>query len=165
MPPAKRSLNKGGPSDYPPPVLQALKAGDFTPTFTYEAFVRFQDIDAAGIVFFARILEYFHDAFLAFVTQEGISLAADLRNGEVLAPLGHAEADFFKPLMFGDSFCVDVVARRVADSQIRLGYRLRKAETLCAVGVTDHVFVNRATMKRQTVPEDWATAFAKLPSL
>ena len=37
--------------------------------------IRFQDIDAAGIIFYPRVLEMFHDAYAAFLTFAGSPLA------------------------------------------------------------------------------------------
>ncbi len=37
------------------------------PIFTLTAGVRFQDIDAAGFLFFARTFDLFHDSWLAFL--------------------------------------------------------------------------------------------------
>ena len=39
--------------------------------FTHRMLARFQDVDAAGIVFFARIFDYFHDAYVAFFAAHG----------------------------------------------------------------------------------------------
>src|SRR5512145_2250396 len=71
-------------------------------SFAVERDVRFQDVDAAGIVFYPRVLEYFSDAFVAFLTANGTRLAEVLRERRWGAPLRHAEADYFKPLRYGD---------------------------------------------------------------
>ena len=62
---------------------------------------RFQDIDAAGILFFARNFDYFHDAYLAFLEHLEMPLHEHLDGAEFVIPLVHAEADFAKPIRFG----------------------------------------------------------------
>ena len=45
-----------------------------TPLFTTSACIRFQDVDAAGFLFFARVFDIFHDAWLIFLKQHHIWL-------------------------------------------------------------------------------------------
>jgi len=48
--------------------------------------IRFQDIDAAGIIFYPRVLEMFHDTYAAFLAFAGAPLPEVLRSGTWLAP-------------------------------------------------------------------------------
>src|SRR6187551_690769 len=116
--------------------------------------IRFQDIDAAGIIFYPRVLEMFHDTYGAFLAFAGAPLPEVLRSGTWLAPVRHAEADYFKPLRFGDPVQIEICRAFVQETEATLGYRIARAEggEVCVVGQVVHTFVERATFKRTPMP-------------
>jgi 1,4-dihydroxy-2-naphthoyl-CoA hydrolase len=117
--------------------------------------IRFQDIDAAGIIFYPRVLEMFHDAYGAFLDHAGFPLPEVLRSGTWLAPVRHAEADYFKPLRFGDRVNVEICRTHIAPTEATLGYRIARivGGEVCVVGQVVHTFVERQTFKRTQIPE------------
>lgn len=117
------------------------------PAFTHRRAVAFQEIDAAGIVFFPNLLVYMHDAYVAFLDAAGCPLHQVIAEGEWIAPIGSTAADFLRPLRFGDAIAVSLVAARRGRSSLRLGYRVDRGEEPIAVGQTTHVFLaaGRAT--------------------
>lgn len=117
--------------------------------------IRFQDIDAAGIIFYPRILEMFHDSYAAFLAFAGAPLPEVVRAGTWIAPVRHAEADYFKPLRFGDPVTVEICRAHVAETEATLGYRIARSEggEVCVVGQVVHTWVDRATFKRIPIPE------------
>ncbi|HEY4119981.1 MAG TPA: thioesterase family protein [Byssovorax sp.] len=115
--------------------------------------VRFQDVDAAGIVFYPRILEMFSDAYVATFAARGFDLPRALRKDPVVLPLAHAEADFLAPLRFGDVVDVEVVAARVGEASFRVGYRATKDHQRAAFGQTIHVCIDRTTSSSMRVPD------------
>ncbi len=133
--------------------------------FDFDAKVRFQDVDAAGIVYYPRIQSYFHDAYVAFLEHHGIDLAKTLSRGDWAAPIKHAEADFLSPLRFGDRFTTQVVGAKVEGSQVSVGFRIKVGERLCAVGASVHVFVDLERFSRIELPELAKKAFASCPAL
>jgi 1,4-dihydroxy-2-naphthoyl-CoA hydrolase len=125
------------------------------PAFTQHRRVAFQDVDAAGIVFFARILVYFHEAYAAFLEARGLDLPDLLKSKSWLAPLGHCEADFLRPLTFGDRIAVEIAGGRFEETQLTIGYRIKKESgEVAAVGTMVHVFVDRKTFKRTPLPAE-----------
>jgi YbgC/YbaW family acyl-CoA thioester hydrolase len=133
--------------------------------FHHRILVRFQDVDAAGIIFFARLFEYFHDAYVAFLAHHGVSLAAVMRAGTWAAPLTHADADFLNPCRFGDALDVGPVRAVWHGSRVEIGHRVAFAEggKIVAVGRTTHMLVDRKTFQRIPPPADLAAAMATLP--
>ena len=122
--------------------------------------VRFQDIDAAGIVFFPRILEYFHDAWVSLLARRGVNLAALLREGVWGMPLGHAEADFLGPMRFGDEIVVEIVRLDFSERSLTVGFRVRSpAERVLAVGQVVHVCIDRSTFRSMPLPDEFLEAF------
>jgi len=128
--------------------------------------IRFQDIDAAGIIFYPRVLEMFHDAYGAFLAFAGTPLAEVLRSGTWLAPVRHAEADYFKPLRFGDTVSVEICRAHLAETEATLGYRIARSEggEVCVVGQVVHTFVDRTSFKRTQIPEPVRRALMHIES-
>src|SRR4051794_27042027 len=90
--------------------------------------VRFQDVDAAGIIFFPKILEYFHDAFMAMLAAAGLDLKVILADGSWGMPLIHAEADYLRPLRFGDPIVVEIAVVRLGDRSVTIGHRAKTSD-------------------------------------
>src|SRR3712207_4391936 len=91
------------------------------PRFEHRMAVKFQDVDAAGIVFYPRILEYFHDAYVAWLASLGVERAKVLAAPSWAAPIRKVEAEFLRPVTFGDVVGVGVVALAADGSDLAVG--------------------------------------------
>ncbi|TKD05257.1 acyl-CoA thioesterase [Polyangium fumosum] len=121
--------------------------------------VRFQDVDAAGIIYFARVLEYFHDAFLSLLRRAGIDLPGILQEGKWGMPLGHAEADYLGPMRFGDDVVVEIVRLTLSERSLHVGARVRSTEgRVLAIGQAVHVCIDRETFRSRRLPEETVAA-------
>jgi len=131
--------------------------------FAHEREVRFQDVDAAGIVFYVRIFDYFHDVWADFLKASGEPLHRALQDARWGAPLRHAEADYFKPLRFGDPIEVAIVRAHAEPTEVTIGYRIGRpdGETV-AVGQTVHTFIDPGLFRRATMPEPLREAFSRI---
>jgi YbgC/YbaW family acyl-CoA thioester hydrolase len=116
--------------------------------------VAFQDVDAAGIVFFVRFFEYCHDALFAFLGSRGISMPEILASGRWGAPLAHVEADYTMPLRFGDRFTVGITNVTIGGSSMRVDYRVTSArdKSVCSAHMV-HVFIDRTSMRPCPAPQ------------
>jgi hypothetical protein len=90
------------------------------------------------------VLEYFSDAFIAFLNHNGARLPDVLRERRVGAPLRHAEADYFTPLRYGDRIEVAMVRCRLEATAVAIGYRVARL----ADGVRDGDRADRARLRR-----------------
>ena len=108
----------------------------------------------------------FHDVYVAFLAFAGAPLPEVLRSGAWIAPVRHAEADYFKPLRFGDPVSVEICRAHLADSEAALGYRITRSENgeVCVVGQVVHTFVELATFRRTPIPEPVRRALENLES-
>ena len=118
------------------------------PIFETRVPIRFQDVDAAGILFFARVFDYAHDAFVSYLKQVGLPLDQSLREGLLLLPLVHAEADYQGPLRFGDDVDVSIASPEIGDKSIQLAFTLAVDGSPRATVRVTHVAVERSTMKQ-----------------
>lgn len=125
--------------------------------FIAEVAVRFQDVDAAGIVFFARFFDYVHVAYEGFLADAGVPLPTVLREGKWAAPLRHAEADYLRPAQFGDVLRIELVLAHLEESEMSLGWRITlkgHEEKPCAIVQTVHTFVHPDDFRRIIVPAE-----------
>lgn len=125
--------------------------------------VRFQDVDAAGVVFYARVFDYFHDAYVSFLRAAGAPLEDALRSRTWAAPLKHAEADYRQPLRFGQEVSVALVAVEVRDAEYVIRYRISAGDDVACEGMTVHVSVHPDTFRRQPIPDTLRAALRRLP--
>lgn len=136
--------------------------------YSHPMIVPFQDIDAAGIVFFARIFDYFHNAFVAHLRARGVSLPEVIAGGEWGAPLAHAEADYKFPLRFGDEVRVELVSADLGDTSVTLHFRIVSGSDpvrVHSIGKTVHVTIDRKTFRPRPVPPALRAAYkATAPS-
>jgi YbgC/YbaW family acyl-CoA thioester hydrolase len=116
--------------------------------------VRFQDVDAAGTIYYARAFEYFGDVYLDLLANAGLDVPGMLQRRELAAPLIHAEADYLAPLRFGDDVRVELVKAEVGTSSTTYGYRITKSGgEVAAIGETRHVWVDGKTFRPTPVPD------------
>jgi acyl-CoA thioesterase FadM len=133
------------------------------PAFARAREVPFHHVDAAGIVFYARVLDWFHDLYVDALAESGHPLPIALREGRWMAPLVHAAADYLLPLRFGDPIGVGLVGADTTDSRLSLGYRVTtRPGDVAAVGTTVHVFVHPTTFRRTPMPESLRRWFEDL---
>ena len=122
--------------------------------FSSKRVVRFNDIDAAGVVYFARILEYCHELYEDWLTSLEMPLSRVLGERLWIAPLRHAEADFKSPLRLGDEMQLDLVLGEIQETgELTLLFRLQVGTRLCASAQTVHCFLSAAERKRIAVPD------------
>ena len=117
---------------------------------------RFQDVDAAGIVFYARLFAYFHDAYVAFLASLGSDMALHraIEEADFLIPLVHAEADFKAPLRFGDEATTTVSVHRIGEKSYTTSYQIYRGDgQLAAQGQTVHACANKGDFRSRPLPE------------
>ncbi|MGE5175201.1 MAG: acyl-CoA thioesterase [Hyphomicrobiales bacterium] len=118
---------------------------------------RFQDVDAAGVLFFGRIFDYAHQAYERFWSEAGVDRAWIFSGAPFLIPIVHAEADYRRVIRHGETIDVRVDVTRVGRASFRLAHRVTGPGgegDLRAEVLTVHAFVDRGTMKPTPIPED-----------
>ena len=118
--------------------------------------VRFDEVDAAGIVYFARFFTWCHDAMEAMLgTVDGgyVGLVTERRLG---FPAVHVEADYAAPLRFGDAVSVAATVERLGKSSIALRFELTSASDGDHVATLRHVvaLTDLDAMRARPLPDD-----------
>lgn len=97
--------------------------------FRYERPVRFAEVDAAGIVYFARHLDYCHDAIEALFGELPGGYAHLTMVRDVGVPSVRVEVEYHAPLRYGDVAVIDVTVERVGAKSVTLRHAMsRKAD-------------------------------------
>lgn len=130
-------------------------------SFQHQITIPFQDIDAAGIVFFAHLFRYAHEAYEQFMLDIGFALAEILQQREYLLPLVHAEADYRFPLEHGDSITIFLSVDKIGTSSFTLNYIFQDEKgNERAVAKTVHVVLNAVDKKNSSVPAELQQALS-----
>jgi 1,4-dihydroxy-2-naphthoyl-CoA hydrolase len=120
--------------------------------FSYSRTVRLADTDAAGVVYFTKMLDICHEAYEACLEDSGINLPDLVRDTKIALPIVHAEVDFFRPLCWGDGIQVVVTPQLISDAELTVHYKLTAGSELKAVALTRHVCIHSETRKRVGLP-------------
>lgn len=124
--------------------------------FVFERPVRFADVDAARILFFARHLEYCHDALEALFAPLPGGYAAMINERDVGVPSVHIEIDYRAPLRYGDVARIETVVERLGAKSVTFHHTLRRGSDgeVCATVRQVVVTSKLATLTSIPVPDD-----------
>ena len=124
--------------------------------------VRFGDIDHAGIVYYPRIINYFHVAFEEFFSDRvGLPYHELLDIRKLGFPSVKVDVDFRKTMAFGDVARVEIQTVRMGDSSVTMRYRIRRegAQEVCVEALITTVCVDMDTFRPARIPDDLRTVF------
>lgn len=122
-----------------------------------ELVVRFGHIDSAGIVYYPRLVNYFHVAMEEFFGAVlGIDYPSFLAEHRLGLPAARLEVDFLHPLRYGDHIQIEVGIEKIGSSSIIWRYRVFRpgGEEPAAQARVVTVNVDMDTFEKQPVP-DW----------
>ena len=124
------------------------------PDFVHPLTVRLHHTDAAGVIFYSRLLELAHDAYEALLEQAGLGIGKILVQGEVRLPVVAVEAQFARPIRAGDRLRVELTLTRSGDHSYQVAYRFRDpAGTEVARAATRHVALDATHGRPTALPE------------
>ncbi|MFO0677642.1 MAG: thioesterase family protein [Polyangiaceae bacterium] len=124
--------------------------------FTYECPVRFEDVDAARIVFFPRFFHYAHEAMEAFFDRLPGGYHGLVLGRNVGLPAVHVEADFKSPLRYGDRVVVNVDVEAVGTTSLTLRFDMIRKHDGVLAATLRHVVVSTdlREMRKMPFPDD-----------
>jgi 1,4-dihydroxy-2-naphthoyl-CoA hydrolase len=143
--------------------------------FVYRRIVRFQDTDAAGVVYFANVLSICHEAYEASLAAAEIDLNEFFRSEALAVPIVHAEADYFQPMFCGRDYAIEVMPTALGADKFKIQYRIWQVDQesdgslgllpsqppeqlLIGRAATVHLCIHPQTRSRQALPvtlQDW----------
>lgn len=124
-------------------------------TFTYRRTIRFQDTDAAGVVYFANILAICHEAYEESLVAAGINLKSFFSNSNLAIPIVHASVDFFRPLFCGDLVEIQLIPNQISAEKFEINYQIIGGQQIAiAKIITRHVCINPIIRNKEEIPAD-----------
>jgi 1,4-dihydroxy-2-naphthoyl-CoA hydrolase len=129
--------------------------------FFYQRTIRFQDTDAAGVVYFANTLAMCHEAYEASLIAAGIEVRQFFKAGAIAVPIVHAEADYLRPAFCGDRHEIRLTPMLQSDHAFEIQYVIYATdhpERLISKALTRHLCINPTNRQRQPLPQavlDW----------
>ena len=119
----------------------------------YERTIRFQDTDAAGVVYFANVLSMCHEAYEESLIRAGIEVRSFFSYGETVVPIVHASVDFFKPMRCGDRISIQLISKQLSESEFEIQYEILK-DKMVGKALTRHVCIDSQTRTRKLLPPE-----------
>lgn len=118
--------------------------------------VRFEDVDPARIVFFARFLSYAHEAMERFFDALPGGYPRLVAERQIGMPAVHLETTFHVPLRYGDTARIEMSIARLGRRSAVLHYRMfRKQDGVLAAEVRHTVVCSDMTaMASREMPAD-----------
>jgi 4-hydroxybenzoyl-CoA thioesterase len=86
--------------------------------------VKFEEVDAANIVFFARFVNYAHEAMEHFFGGLDGGYAGLIVKRRIGLPAVHVEMSFSAPARYGDTLRIETRVGKVGNRSIVLRYRM-----------------------------------------
>ncbi len=124
--------------------------------FQFERSVRFEDVDAAGIVFFAKYLGICHEAMEAFFGAMEGGYVHLIRDRHVGFPAVHVDVDYRAPLRYGDAVRIAMDVTKIGRSSVTLRYRFVRVADGVEVALVHHTCAVSDLLKLRAVaiPDD-----------
>lgn len=109
-------------------------------------FVRFEDADPAGVIFYPRALALAHDAVEGLIRTSTLGWDGWFASPQHAAPLRRAEAEFFHPLRAGDEITVRARVEKCGNTSVTFVVELSDPKERIAARIrTVHVLIDKAT--------------------
>jgi 4-hydroxybenzoyl-CoA thioesterase len=122
----------------------------------YERPVRFEEVDAAQLVFFGRFFGYCHEAMedlFAAVDGGYVNLITVRKIG---FPAVHVEADFKSPLKYGDSARIAVDVTKIGNTSATLRFTITRVKGGAHIATLTHVCAvsDLVSLRAIPIPDD-----------
>lgn len=124
--------------------------------FIYHRTVRFQDTDAAGVVYFANVLSICHEAYEASLAIFGIELQLFFTNPTIAIPIIHASVDFRRPMYCGDQLQIELISQQLDEHKFEITYliiAISLPQKPLATALTRHICIEVESKTRTLLPE------------
>lgn len=122
--------------------------------FTYNRTVRFQDTDAAGVVYFANVLAICHEAYEESLEASSIILKDFFINPSVGFPIVHASVDFLRPMFVGDKLLISLIPQKIGVEKFEITYEITVGEVVVAKAITRHVCIDVSSRSKRELPDE-----------
>lgn len=130
-------------------------------SFVYNRTIRFQDTDAAGVVYFANVLAICHEAYEESLAASGINIKQFFGNSDVAYPIVNANIDFFRPVFCSDRLVIHVIPKKLSADKFEVNYEVTIENDIVSRATTKHVCIDTLTRGKRELSDE-ITAWLKI---
>ncbi|HET7707405.1 MAG TPA: thioesterase family protein [Gemmatimonadaceae bacterium] len=121
--------------------------------FSVREYVRWEDIDAAGIINYQAYLRFFALAEVELFRSCGLSYKTLFEEIGIWLPRVHVECDFFHPVKLDELLIVEAFFGKIGGSSIKVNFVVRRSEVPDVVVATgNYVLVSVAHGEFRPIP-------------
>ncbi|MEX0690643.1 MAG: thioesterase family protein [Gemmatimonadales bacterium] len=130
--------------------------------FTIDEYVRWSDVDFAGIIFYGAYVRFFEIAETELFRAAGVPYSVVFDRFNIWLPRVHLETDFLYPTRLDDQLRVATYFSRFGRTSITINFEVQHLGTgrLAATGHEVLVCTNREDLKPQPLPGELKDVFA-----
>lgn len=110
--------------------------------FSVSEYVRWEDIDAAGIINYQAYLRFFGLAEAELFRSSGLSYKTLFDEVGVWLPRVHVECDFFHPVMLDELLVVEAFFGKIGTSSIHLNFEVTRKGKPGVVATGQYILVS-----------------------
>lgn len=123
--------------------------------------VRYFETDQMGVVHHVNYLVWFEVARTELCARAGFPYA-DIEKRGFLLMNSELRARYHRPARYGDTVQVTCWIERLASRAVHFAYEVHRGDELLASGVTEHVWIERASERPCRAPDDVRHVFRQL---
>lgn len=130
--------------------------------YVVEEYVRWSDVDLAGIIFYGSYVRFFEIAETELFRACGLAYAQVFERYDVFLPRKAVHSEFYEPARLDDRLRVASYVGRVGRTSMTLNFDVFRGQrlTLAAAGWMVLVCVDRKRLRPRTLPGDLVNALA-----
>ncbi len=131
-------------------------------TFIRNSVVRLHDIDAAGILFFAKQFIFAHDTCEEFLAQIDFPLSKTIKQEPFLLPVVHAEAQYLRMVTVGEEIGIHLQIGDIGNTSFSIvsDFVNANGDLVGKVKIV-HVSIDKLTKKKIPLPSHLRSALQK----
>ncbi len=126
--------------------------------FEHRTKIFFEDTDAAGVMFYAKIFNIIHRAYEIFLEAADFPISSILDSEGVILPILHTEASYKAPLRAGDNISIRIFCVERNDFKYKLEYQVYTKDTLAVIARTSHICLGNASREGVLLPDNLRNA-------
>ena len=131
--------------------------------FEYQRRIGMRDVDAAGVLFFARYLSLMHEAYEEMLHEQGISFKRQAEEHGIILPVVHVNIDYRAPVFVGDVATIRLRAAAVRRRMYTIEFKFVIQDKVAASGSVVHACVDCGTRRAVPLPEHLRAALDTCP--
>jgi 4-hydroxybenzoyl-CoA thioesterase len=120
--------------------------------FRFRRPVRFADVDAARLLFFARYLDYCHDALEAMFAGLPGGYPELTMTRDIGIPTVRVEGTFSAPLRYGDVASFEIEVLRLGNSSVTVRHVVRREHDMELCATIEQVIITARLSSLEPVP-------------